>query len=69
MSVDKEIKQRNYFPFYDYGYWLDTRLQNEIMPTLLPLDIGLMRAYEWYESNKDGVTAKPYFKYIEEHLK
>lgn len=43
ISVDKNIEQRNYFPFYNYSYRLDTSLQSAIMPDLMPLDVGLLR--------------------------
>ncbi len=40
INVTADIEQRNYFPFYDYGYALDTTLQNEIAPDLIPLPVG-----------------------------
>lgn len=69
INVSGETEQRNYFPFYDYGYVLDTTAQNEILPELLPLKKGLQRAYEWYKNNKGAVKPKNYFHYIEENLK
>ncbi len=68
IEVDKNIEQRSYFPFYNYSYRLDTTLQSQISPSLLPLDIGLKRAYNWYKSNKGEVKTKPYFDYIEQNL-
>lgn len=67
-NVTCGVEQRNYFPFYNYGYVLDTTAQNGIMPDLLPLGDGLKRAYEWYSHNRDGVKPKNYFKYIEENF-
>lgn len=67
--VTNGTEQRNYFPFYDYGYVLDTTPQNEIMPDLLPLDKGLQRAYGWYKVNKSAVKPKNYFDYIEKNFK
>lgn len=69
ISVNDGTEQRNYFPFYDYGYVLDTSAQNEIMPDLLPLKIGLQRAYGWYKDNKSAVKPKNYFEYIEKNFK
>jgi len=69
INVVAEIEQRNYFPFYDYGYVLDTILQNEIAPDLIPLPVGFQRAYEWYKHNKNQVKAKNYFEFIERNLK
>lgn len=69
ISVTNSTEQRNYFPFYDYGYVLDTTAQNEIMPDLLPLEVGLQRAYGWYKDNKSAVKPKNYFDYIEKNFK
>lgn len=69
VNVTAEIEQRNYFPFYNYAYALDTTAQNEIMPELLPLEEGLKRAYEWYKDNKSAVKPKNYFEFIERNLK
>ncbi len=68
INVSAEIEQRNYFPFYDYEYALDTTAQNEILPELLPLKVGLQRAYEWYTDNKNSVKPKNYFEYIENNF-
>lgn len=69
INIINGTEQRNYFPFYDYGYVLDTSAQNEIMPDLLPLNIGLQRAYGWYKDNKSAVKPKNYFDYIEKNFK
>lgn len=69
INVPCEIEQRDYFPFYDYGYVLDTTAQDRIMCDLLPLKNGLQRAYEWYKNNKSAVKPKNYFEYIKENLK
>ena len=69
ISVSQEIEQREYFPFYDYGYVLDTTLQNELMPKQLQLSIGLQRAYDWYKHNKNQVRKKDYFEFIQNKLR
>lgn len=69
INVTEGIEQRKYFPFYDYGYVLDTYAQNEILFDLLPLKEGLRRAYEWYKDNKNAVNPKNYFEFIENNLK
>ncbi len=66
INVSSEIEQRNYFPFYDYAYFLDTAEQNKIMPELLPLDVGLRRAYDRYKNNKSDVKPKNYFDYLKQ---
>lgn len=68
INVSSEIEQRNYFPFYDYGYILDTTLQNEIASDLTPLSIGLKRTYDWYKDNKTTVKPKNYFEFIKRHF-
>lgn len=69
INVASEVGQRNYFPFYDYAYSLDVNAQNKLMPELLPLSVGLRRAYEWYRRNKSAVNYKNYFEFIERNLK
>lgn len=69
INIAADIEQRNYFPFYDYGYTLDTTLQNKIAPDLIPLPIGLKRAKEWYKDNKNAVKPKNYFEFIERNFK
>lgn len=69
INVAADIEQRDYFPFYDYGYVLDVSRQDEIMTELLPLKKGLQRAYEWYKNNKNAVKPKSYFEYIDGNLK
>lgn len=68
INVTAYVEQRNYFPFYDYGYVLDVTAQSKLMPELLPLDKGLQRAYEWYEKNRNQVKKKNYFEYIEKNF-
>lgn len=69
INIADNTNWRNYFPFHDYGYILDVSVQNEIMPNLLPFDVGIKQAYEWYKYNKDQVNIKNYFDYIEKNFK
>lgn len=69
INVTADVEQRNYFPFYDYGYVLDVTAQSGLMPRLLPIKDGLARAYAWYKANKSAVKPKNYFEYIESNLK
>lgn len=69
VSVDKSIDQRNYFPFYDYEYTLDTSLQNYLMPDLTPLEIGLKNSFNRYVKNNFQVNKKNYLDFINKYLK
>lgn len=68
INVADEIEQRNYFPFYKYAYALDTTMQNELLTNLLPLNVGLQRAYKWYRENRNQVKAKNYLEFIERNF-
>jgi len=68
VNVRKDIDQRNYFSFYNYAYWLDVALQEQLMPSTKPLSVGLKEALEWYVSNQQEVKKKPYFDYIDRQL-
>ncbi|MDE6578918.1 MAG: NAD-dependent epimerase/dehydratase family protein, partial [Ruminiclostridium sp.] len=67
--VSGDINQRNYFPFYNYGYILDTRSQNALMPGLKPLNTGIEQSFEWYINNKDKVYRKNYIEFIDKNFK
>lgn len=67
--VDKDIEQRNYFPFYAYSYELDCSPANLLMQGAIGLNDGLKRAYAQYITNKSQVRRKDYINYIENNLK
>lgn len=70
VEVDKSVQQRDYFCFYDYEYILDVKKQNELMPTTIPLEVGLKEEYEWYKNNYNSVyNRKPYIEFIDKNLK
>lgn len=62
------VEQRQFFPFYDYEYELDTQSQQELLPELTPLDQGLRESFAWYENHHAELRAKPYMAYIDEHF-
>lgn len=66
--VSGEIDQRNYFPFRNYGYTLDTDRQKRLMTQLKPLETGIEQSYEWYIRNKDKVIKKNYIDFIDNNL-
>ena len=67
------IEQRNYFPFYDYEYFLDVSIQKSLFKgdcmgktlTTTSLEEGLKKSYEWYRKNKDKVRRKEYIDFID----
>lgn len=67
--VEREIEQRNFFPFYDYEYSLDVTKMLELMTDLKPLDIGLEQSYEWYKNNRSEVRRKNLIEYIDKNLR
>ena len=52
----------------NYEYYLDVSKQYELMPETKTLVQGLKESFEWYVGNKDKVTQKPFFEYIENNL-
>lgn len=68
VSASKEISQRNYFPFYDYEYYLDVTKQKSILENTTSLKDGLEKSYKWYKNNKEKVNRKNYFEFIDNEL-
>ena len=68
-NVYEEINTRNYFCFTDYEYMLDVIKQDEVLSDTITLEEGLKEAFLWYKDHQDEVNKKPYFEYIDEHLK
>lgn len=66
--VDENIKQRNYFPFYDYDYKLDVSAMSELMPEVKPLSEGLRQSYEWFSYNRELIVRKPLLEFIANNL-
>lgn len=66
--VYKETEQRNYFPFYDYEYYLDVQKQSGLMPVTKPMGEGLRESLVWYLSHSEVVNRKPLIEYIDNNL-
>ena len=64
VTVKAKINQREYFPFYDYGYELDVSAMSELIPDVKPLEKGLSQSYEWFSANRSEVRRKNYFDFI-----
>ncbi len=62
------INQREYFPFYDYGYKLDVTEMLSLMPDVKSLERGLAESYEWFAAHRDDIRRKNYFEYINDNL-
>lgn len=67
--VESDIEQRNFFPFYNYEYFLDVTKMLALMPETKPLEVGLKQSYEWFAKNRGEVRRKPLFDYIEKNLR
>ena len=67
--VESDIEQRNFFPFYNYEYFLDVTKMLSLMPETKPLEVGLKQSYEWFADNRGEVRRKPLFDYIEKNLR
>lgn len=63
--LSPNIEQRNYFPFYDYEYILDTTVQDSLLTSTTPLLEGLKKSYEWYKENRGEVRRKNYIEFID----
>lgn len=68
ISIGVDVEQRNYFPFYNYAYFLDVKRQLSLMPDTKPLAEGLREAFAWYAENGEAVRKKPFFAYIEQNF-
>lgn len=67
--VEREIEQRNYFPFYNYEYFLDVEKMLELMPETKPIEEGLRQSYAWFLDNRAEVRRKPFFEFIDKDLR
>ncbi len=65
VNVTADVEQRKYFPFYDYEYYLDVTEQEKLMPGTNGLEEGLREALAWYLNNREQVSRKNYFEFIE----
>jgi len=68
VSVSGNVEQRNYFPFYNYAYYLDVKRHHALMPETKPLEEGLREAWQWYRNNEELVLKKPLITYIQEYF-
>lgn len=68
VNVPASVPIRSYFPFHNYEYELDVSKQLEIFTPLVSLEEGLKASYEWYKSNREEVSRREYFKFIDENL-
>ena len=67
-NVYLDINQRNYFPFYNYEYYLDVSRQKKLLPKTKKLEDGLKESFAWYLSSNDEVNKKAYIDFIDKNL-
>lgn len=65
VTIDSNVEQRNYFPFYNYEYTLDVEKQSALMTDTKLLTEGLRESLAWYMENSNEVRKKPFFSYID----
>lgn len=68
INVNREVEQRNYFPFYHYVYYLNVQKQSTLMPSTKPMEEGLRESFEWYKENSEKVARKPLPGYIDQNF-
>ena len=59
---------RDFFPFYDYQYVLDSEKLGEIYKSKISLDEGLKKAFNWYGKNKESIVKKPQLLITEDKI-
>ncbi len=69
VQVDDSHEQKDFFPFYNYEYYLDVNKQKSILKDTINVKDGLQKSYEWYIQNENKILKKPYFDYIEKNIK
>ncbi len=52
---------RDFFPFHDYEYYLDTREVSKVYKPSISLEEGLKRALEWYMENENKVMKRKHY--------
>ncbi len=60
--------QRSFFPFHEYEYFLDVSRQQQLMPDVKPLDVGLRESWEWFRGHREDVVVKPLKEYIDSRI-
>lgn len=68
-NISADVEQRRYFPFYNYGYYLDVKKQSEFLPDTKPLPEGLRESFAWYLAHSDLVKKKPLLEYLDQNFK
>lgn len=69
IPVFDAAEQRNYFPFYNYEYFLDVQAQKKWLPETNSLQEGIAASYQWYLAHPDDVKKKPLTEYIDQNLR
>lgn len=59
---EKNYKDRDFFPFYDYQYFLEVDKISQIIEPSISLEEGLKRALKWYLSNEEKVDKRFIYK-------
>lgn len=60
-NIKNEYDPRDFFPFYEYEYVLDTNKLKKLHTNKTSLENGLKKSYNWYMKNKDSIVRKEHF--------
>ncbi len=69
VAIHGHPNQRDYFPFYNYAYALDTARQQTLLPETIDLAQGLREAYLWHVAHPEDVQRRPYMEFIDAHFR
>ena len=60
--------QRDYFPFHNYSYVLDTTRQNKLLVQQKDLLQGLKESFLWYQSHPEDASKRGYLAFIDQNF-
>ena len=60
--------QRDYFPFHNYSYVLDTTRQNKLLVQQKDLLQGLKESFLWYQSHPEDAPKRGYLAFIDQNF-
>ena len=59
--LTNNFNSRDFFPLYDYQYYLDVTKISEIFKPVITLEDGLQKSLKWYNQNQDLVMKRDHY--------